>query len=93
MSEVIDNRDEDRFELRSGDHVAELTYRLRDGELVLVHTGVPDELEGHGVGGSLVEAAVERARRDGLTIVPRCSFARRWLEKHADAVEDLDIHW
>ncbi|MBF6555593.1 MAG: N-acetyltransferase [Acidimicrobiales bacterium] len=47
--------------------------------MVLIHTEVPEELAGHGVGGRLVRASLDRAAREGLTIVPLCPFARRWL--------------
>lgn len=81
---VIDHADRHRFELEVDGHVAELVYRLDGDRLVLVHTGVPDELGGRGLGGVLVRAAVDRAAADGLTIVPQCPFARSWLEKHPD---------
>lgn len=86
MSDVVDNPDDHRFELTEDGALAELVYRLDGDRLVLVHTGVPDELGGRGLGGALVTAAIERARRDGLTLIPRCPFARRWIERHPDAL-------
>jgi len=83
--EVTDNAAESRFELRQDARLAELIYRLRGNRLVLVHTEVPAELEGHGIGGRLVTAAVDRAVREGLTLVPLCPFARDWLERHPEA--------
>jgi len=81
---VIDNEARSRFETTVDGRRAVLVYR-RDGErLRLVHTEVPDELEGGGIGGELVRAAVERAVTDGLTVVPECPFARAWLERHPD---------
>ena len=81
---VVDNEAASRFELAIDGHVAELVYRRHGDRLVLVHTGVPDELEGRGVGGMLVRAAIERAVEEGLTVVPHCPFARRWLERHPE---------
>jgi predicted GNAT family acetyltransferase len=54
---------------------------------------VPEALEGHGIGGELVEAAVERARRERLTIAPWCPYARRWLRKHTAEIADVVIDW
>jgi predicted GNAT family acetyltransferase len=82
MAEVIDNRALHRFELSQGGHVAELVYERDDGRLVLVHTGVPDELSGQGIGGQLVQGAVDEAARNNLTLVAKCPNARSWLEKH-----------
>jgi uncharacterized protein len=86
-------RDPDRsvFEYRAGDLVAELVYRRRGERMVLVHTGVPAALEGHGAGGQLVRAAVGYAAGEGLTVVPACPFARAWLERHPDVAALVPI--
>jgi uncharacterized protein len=92
-ADVIDNTDASRFELRADGWLAELVYRIRGDRLVLVHTEVPVELEGRGIGGSLVTAAVDRAAREGLTLVPLCPFARDWLERHLEAASKAVIDW
>jgi predicted GNAT family acetyltransferase len=92
-ADVIDNTDASRFELRAGGWLAELVYRIRGDRLVLVHTEVPFELEGRGIGGRLVTAAVDRAAREGLTLVPLCPFARDWLERHPEAASRAVIDW
>ena len=71
-----------RFELSVDGRTAELDYRLRDGVMVITHTGVPTALEGRGIGSRLVAAAVEFARTEQLTVDPQCWFAARWLERH-----------
>jgi predicted GNAT family acetyltransferase len=90
---VTDNTDASRFELEVDGHLAELVYRLRGDRLILVHTGVPDELGGRGLGGVLVRAALARAEAEGLTIAPWCPFARAWLEKHPDDAAKVAIDW
>jgi predicted GNAT family acetyltransferase len=90
---VTDNPAAHRFELEVDGHLAELVYRLRGSTLVLVHTGVPDELGGRGLGGVLVRAAVDRAEAEGLTLRPECPFARSWLEKHPDEAARVTIDW
>ena len=90
---VTDNTDASRFELRADGWLAELIYRIRGDGLVLVHTEVPVELEGRGIGGRLVTAAVDRAAREGLTLVPLCPFARGWLERHPEAASKAVIDW
>ena len=90
---VTDNVGSHRFEVTIDGHLAELVYAVDDDRLVLIHTGVPDELEGRGLGGRLVRAALERAVREGLTIVPRCPFARSWLERHPDDAARVKIDW
>jgi hypothetical protein len=88
MSEVpavVNNAVKGRFETTVDGARAELIYHRDGRRLVLVHTGVPDELAGRGIGGILVRAAVDEAARHDLTIVPECPFAQSWLRKHPDA--------
>jgi predicted GNAT family acetyltransferase len=93
MTTATDNADLHRFELTEDGHTAELVYRLEDDHLRLVHTGVPEELGGRGIGGVLVRAALDRAEAEGLTIIPDCPFARGWLEKHPDEATRATIAW
>ncbi|MCU1673554.1 MAG: GCN5-related N-acetyltransferase [Frankiales bacterium] len=81
MADVTHSPDTSRFE--SG--AAYLSYERTGDTLDVQHTIVPAELEGQGVGGALVREAVAYAKAEGLTVQPSCSFARAWLERHADA--------
>jgi uncharacterized protein len=90
---VTDNEAASRFEAEAEGHVAELTYRRNGRRLVLIHTDVPSELEGRGIGAALVTAAVDRAARDGLTVVPLCPFARSWLRRHRDVAARVSVDW
>ena len=64
---------------------AELTYsRLGTRQVILDHTEVPASLRGRKVGARLVQQAVEDARRDGITIVPLCPFAKAQISRHPD---------
>lgn len=90
---VTDNSANSRFELKTDGAVAELRYRRRANRLVLLHTEVPEPLGGHGIGGRLVQAAVDRALSEGLTVVPLCPFARNWLERHPEAASAVNVDW
>ncbi len=91
--QVIDNAEKSRFEVSMDGVLAELTYRRRAGRLILVHTGVPEELGGRGLGGMLVRAAITKAAAEGLTVVPLCPFARSWLERHPDVASGITVDW
>jgi predicted GNAT family acetyltransferase len=84
---------EHRLVVTMDGYEAELVYDRRPQQLVLVHTGVPDELEGKGVGAVLVRAAVDLAVSERLVVVPRCPFARRWLKRHPEVAELVPIEW
>ena len=93
LQQVTDNQDRSRFEIYRDGKLAELQYRRNGDRLVLIHTEVPIELEGHGIGGTLVTAAIDSAARDGMTVVPLCPFARGWLERHPDVANRAAIDW
>jgi predicted GNAT family acetyltransferase len=82
-----------RFTTGSDSAGAFLQYRRRADRFVILHTEVPGDEEGHGMGGALVAAAVEHAARHGFTVVPLCPFARSWLRRHPDAAERVSIDW
>lgn len=85
---VTRNEAQQQFEALDG--AAVLTYDERDGKLMLLHTGVPDEHEGHGVGAALVQAALEHARAAGERVVPFCSFAAAWIARHPEWADITD---
>lgn len=73
-----------RFEVRIGDQLAVLNYR-RDGDHVTFnHTGVPQNLEGRGIGGAIAHAALEYAKTEHLEVIPLCPFVRAHIEKHPE---------
>jgi uncharacterized protein len=79
-----------RFEIRSDEGVSFLRYAESDGVIRLIHTEVPENLQGRGYAGELAHAALEHARRANLRVVPICPFVRSYLERHpeyADLVE------
>jgi uncharacterized protein len=90
---VTDNQAGSRFEVAADGYLAELAYRRNGSRLVLIHTEVPPELAGRGIGGRLVAAAVDRAAHEGLTVVPLCPFARGWLERHPGTAGQAAIDW
>jgi predicted GNAT family acetyltransferase len=89
--DITNNERARRFETTIDGHLAELSYRRHGDRLVIVHTEVPTDLEGMGVAGALVSAAIEFAAANGLTVVPRCPFARSWLERHPDVAKTVSI--
>ncbi len=59
-----------------------LRYRKEEDGLILLHTEVPALSEGKGHGGALVRAALAYASNEGLRVVPLCSFAKSYMERH-----------
>lgn len=93
IPQITDNQAASRFELTMDGRLAELRYRRNGRRLVLVHTGVPAELGGHGLGGALVQAAVDAAEQEKLTVVPMCPFAHEWLQRHPGEAAKVTVDW
>lgn len=88
---VTDDTAKEQFAASMGGATAKLEYELDGDRLLLLHTEVPEEFRGQGVGGQLVEAALSKARVDDLTIVPWCPYARRWLKEHPDRIGEVVV--
>jgi uncharacterized protein len=71
--------------------IAELTFAAsRDGKKVtLVHTEVSPSLRGRGIARTLVEAAVQWARRENLKLVPVCPFAQAVFQREPSFADVL----
>ena len=89
MNDVVDNKAEDRFELTVEDHLAAAYYTRADGVITFVHTEVPAELGGKGVGSKLVKGALDLVRSEGLKVVAQCPFVKGWIDKHSDYADLL----
>ena len=88
---VEDDTARDQLVVTADDATAKLEYAVEEDRLLLLHTEVPESFRGQGIGGRLVEAAVHKARTAGLTIVPWCPYARRWLKEHPDQAAGVSV--
>ncbi|OLY93094.1 hypothetical protein SAMN05444008_104213 [Cnuella takakiae] len=70
--------------------LAELVYATtNDGQMIIEHTEVDEELRGQNVGYELVHAAVEHARQYDMKIRPVCPFAKAIFDKKPDFADVL----
>lgn len=73
------------FVEEDGDIVAEIVYaKGSDNTIIIEHTEVDEELQGHNIGFELVHKVVEHARTHGLKVSPVCPFAKAVFDKRAD---------
>ena len=82
--EVRDNKGQSRFELPVDGHVAFSQYQRAPGTITFLHTEVPKELEGRGIGSRLARGALELVRAEGLRVVPKCPFIAGFIQKHPE---------
>jgi len=78
-----------RFETTVDQLPARLDYRLDGRVMSIHHTAVSPTLEGRGIAAALVQAAVDHARAEGLSIRPLCSYVRTWMRRHPEHADLL----
>jgi predicted GNAT family acetyltransferase len=89
MTVVVNNKAEHRYELTVEGHLAATYYKIEDGVITFVHTEVPSELGGKGVGSALVKGALDQVRADGLKVIPECPFVKGYIGKHPEYADLL----
>jgi uncharacterized protein len=95
--EITVQRDEaeGRYEIRVGDVLAGFSDFHIDarGRAVFTHTEVDPAYEGRGLAKNLVAHALTDVVERGETLVPRCPFVRRYIQRNEIpglVVEDAD---
>ncbi len=78
----INNPPQSRYELSVEGHVAVADYQLNGTTLSIVRVFVPDELRGKGVAAQVMAGVVDDATASGLAIIPVCSYAVAYLQRH-----------
>jgi predicted GNAT family acetyltransferase len=89
MSDVTNNTAKRRYELAVDGHIAATYYELADGVVTFVHTEVPPELGGKGIGSKLIAGALEQVRAAGLKVIAQCPFVKAYIDKHPDYADLL----
>jgi uncharacterized protein len=81
---VRDNTALHRFELDADGHTAVAYYQLSPGVVTFMHTEVPTELSGRGIGSQLARGALDAVRALGLKVVAKCPFIAAFIGKHPE---------
>jgi predicted GNAT family acetyltransferase len=84
-----DNEERARFELDVNGIIAFITYRKSPGAITLVHTEVPPELGGQGVGSKLGRATLDAVRAQERKLTVECDFVRSFMTKHPEYIDLL----
>ncbi|GAA4128477.1 GNAT family N-acetyltransferase [Aminobacter aganoensis] len=87
---VVDNPAMSRYELAIGDEVAAAYYRIEDGRVVLVHTEVPHQFTGQGIGSRLAKGVFETIKASGRRAIAKCPFMAAYASRHPEYMALLD---
>ena len=64
--------------------IAELTYSLNDGIMIIDHTETSPEHENQGIGAKMVEESYAFAKANNYKINPLCPFAEVVFDRHEE---------
>ncbi|MDQ6647495.1 MAG: N-acetyltransferase [Pseudomonadota bacterium] len=85
MALIIEhNSSAHRFETCMDDQLCVLDYSLDGDVMTMTHTGVPAVVGGRGIASCLTRAALTKARSEGWTVVPACSYVASWMKRHQE---------
>lgn len=74
-----------RFELEVENTIAFIAFdKIEPNILDMVHTEVPEELSGKGIGSKLVSGALQYCKENELKVIPSCPFIKSYIEKHTE---------
>ena len=90
---VTNNETQQQYEVQVEGSLAVVQYERRGQRIVLLHTEVPEALEGRGVGSALARSALEDARARDLTVVPSCPFVSAYIRKHPEYLALVEPHY
>lgn len=71
-----------RFQWTEDGILSVLDYQLHDGVMIITHTGVPEAVGGRGIAADMTKAALEKAREEGWTVRPLCSYAAAYIRRN-----------
>lgn len=78
-----------RFAATVDGYDCEIDYDLNGKVMTILHTGVPPEVGGRGIAGELTRFALDYARAQGWTVVPACSYADSYMQRHTEYADLL----
>lgn len=82
LQDVHDNTAQSRYEMKSNGDTAFATYRREGDTLFILHVETPPALRGQGIAAKVMTGALDLIRRDGMKVIPVCSYADAFMARH-----------
>jgi uncharacterized protein len=83
-AQVVHNSAAQQFELRVGDLLCLLQYRVAGAKMIIFHTEVPPAVQNRGLAERMTKAALEFARAEGFKVEPRCPYTAAFLRQRRE---------
>ena len=74
--DIKHDKDNNRFTLDINSELAKVEYTLKDNKMYLVHSEIPYNLRGKGIGKVLVEKTFEKLTEEGYNAIAICPYVK-----------------
>ena len=81
---LVNNETSHNFELIVDGQRSFIDYKVKGDKIYLIHTEVPEVLQGQGVAEVLVEKAFNYIEEQKIKIVPLCAYVQVFLKRHPE---------
>ncbi|SRX54092.1 GNAT family N-acetyltransferase [Aequorivita sp. CIP111184] len=81
---IEDNKSKNQFETHVEGKVAIIAYEKDGNTLKLIHTEVPESLEGKGIASQMLKKVLTTISDSGYKVDPVCPFVKSYIEKHSE---------
>lgn len=88
--ELFNNHTGNRFEMRVGNNLIFIDYKLDNDKIWLLHTETPIELRGKGAATAILEKTLVYLEMHDYKLIPICHFIIAYLKTHPDWKRLLD---
>ncbi|WP_339703294.1 GNAT family N-acetyltransferase [uncultured Marixanthomonas sp.] len=79
---ILDNKEKKRFEATVQKQTVIVDYKIERNTIYLTRVKVPTELEGQGIGSTMVEQVLQKIEAMGFKLVPVCPFVKYYIDKN-----------
>ncbi|MGB7393287.1 MAG: GNAT family N-acetyltransferase [Pricia sp.] len=90
--ELINHKEKSRFEVHVDGKIAFADYKLFDAGIAYMHTEVPKELEGKGLGSFIAKGILDYAEENDLKVKPYCPFIKAYIDRHPEYQANSMFH-
>jgi len=89
--ELRKNEADNRFELLVDHHKAFIDYKERNQKIYLIHTEVPEDAGGQGIGSALIEKTLQYMEKKGYKLIALCPAVVAYIRRHPEWKRILDL--
>lgn len=81
---VVHNKEKQRFELNLGTDIAYMEYRLQNNTRVLMYTFIPEKYRGKGNASRFIQEVLDIHRKAKTQVMVNCASVARFIKENPD---------